>query len=206
MFHFRGADFRTVFQDISKLRCFFSDAPFVALSGTLTNSQKEVIPKLLKIKNFYLVERSPDKPNVFLEKFINEAGVDVIEQYERIVHPICDELSNLRDLFPVTLLFIPVFYMSEAVMYLNSLFGSSNIENSLFSAICSGQDEYVINYTMSELKKMSPKIRLVLTTSISGMGFDPENVTRVIHANPPRNISQYFQEVGRAGTGDMFLV
>ena len=31
------------------------------------------------------------------------------------------------------------------------------------------------------------------------MGFDPENVTKVVHACPPRNISQYFQEIGRAG-------
>lgn len=31
------------------------------------------------------------------------------------------------------------------------------------------------------------------------MGFDPSNVTQVIHACPPRDLSQYFQEVGRAG-------
>ncbi|KAH3886485.1 hypothetical protein DPMN_010495 [Dreissena polymorpha] len=31
------------------------------------------------------------------------------------------------------------------------------------------------------------------------MGFDPENVTHIIHACPPRNITQYFQEIGRAG-------
>jgi superfamily II DNA helicase RecQ len=49
-----------------------------------------------------------------------------------------------------------------------------------------------------ELKKQNPRIRLVLTTSIAGMGFDPENVTQVIHACPPRNLSQYLQEIGRA--------
>ena len=31
------------------------------------------------------------------------------------------------------------------------------------------------------------------------MGFDPPSVTSVIHAKPPRNLSQYLQEIGRAG-------
>ena len=40
---------------------------------------------------------------------------------------------------------------------------------------------------------------MVLTTSIAGMGFDPNNVTKVIHTCPPRDLSQCFQEIGRAG-------
>lgn len=101
--------------------------------------------------------------------------------------------------FPVTLLFIPVYYMSEVLMYLNGLFQASNINEAIYSAICSGQDDYVINTTIEELKKENPRIRLVLTTSIAGMGFDPKNVSRVIHTCPPRNASQYLQEIGRAG-------
>lgn len=30
------------------------------------------------------------------------------------------------------------------------------------------------------------------------MGLDPKNVTHIIHACPPRNMSQYLQEIGRA--------
>lgn len=64
--------------------------------------------------------------------------------------------------------------MSEAMIYLKSLFGSLNINESLYSAICSGQDEFVFNHTIAELKKENPTVRLVLTTSIAGMGFDPK--------------------------------
>ncbi|XP_069107293.1 ATP-dependent DNA helicase RecQ-like [Argopecten irradians] len=59
--------------------------------------------------------------------------------------------------------------------------------------------EYEKIRTIKELKVENPRIRLVLTTSIAGMGFDPRNVTQVIHTCPPRNISQYMQEIGRAG-------
>ncbi|KAH3771067.1 hypothetical protein DPMN_172367 [Dreissena polymorpha] len=44
-----------------------------------------------------------------------------------------------------------------------------------------------------------PRIRLILTSSVAGMGFDPPSVMRIIHARPPRNLSQYLQEIGRAG-------
>ena len=57
----------------------------------------------------------------------------------------------------------------------------------------------MIDSTFQELNKEDSKIRLVLTTSFLGVGFDPENVTNIVHACPPRNISQYFQEIGRAG-------
>ena len=84
-------------------------------------------------------------------------------------------------------------------MHLNGLFGSPTIEDSIYSAICSGQDEHVISVTNGELKKVNPRIRLVLTTSIAGLGFDPKNVTKIIHTCSPRDISQYLQEIGRAG-------
>jgi hypothetical protein len=59
--------------------------------------------------------------------------------------------------------------MSEVLMYLNGLFQASNIHEAVYSTICSGQDDYVINTTIEELKKENPRIRLVLTTSIAGM-------------------------------------
>jgi ATP-dependent DNA helicase RecQ len=174
-------------------------AVLLALSGTLTMSQKESIPKQLGLKTFALVESSPDKPNIFLEKKRKESCKDVLGEYESIVFPVCDELCEKQESFPVTLLFLPIFYMSEAMMYLRGKLGLSSIHDSIFSAICSGQDEEIINATVNELKKENPKIRLILTTSIAGMGFDPLNVSRIIHACPPRNISQYLQEIGRAG-------
>jgi superfamily II DNA helicase RecQ len=57
----------------------------------------------------------------------------------------------------------------------------------------------VHDVTIKELREENPRIRLVLSTSITGMGFDPPCVVRIIHACPPRNLSQYFQEIGCAG-------
>ena len=50
-----------------------------------------------------------------------------------------------------------------------------------------------------DLRSENPRIRLILTTSVSGMGFDSPCITRVVHACPQRDLAQYFQEIGQAG-------
>lgn len=195
----RGEEFRTAFKKLSGIKAFFPNAPLIGMSGTLTTEQKRTIPKQFGLDSYKLTEETPGRPNIFLEKYRKVSGSNVTSEYEMIVHELCNKLYEQKDDFPVTLLFIPVHYMSEGLMYLQSLFQTSNINEAIYSAICSGQDEYVINTTIEELKKEDPRIRLVLTTSISGMKFDPRNVSRVVHTCPPRNALQYLQEIGRAG-------
>ena len=84
-------------------------------------------------------------------------------------------------------------------MFLRSLFGEQQITESCYSAVYTNQDDDVMKATLADLNRDSPKIRLVLSTSLSGMGFVPPSVTRVMHVCPPRSLSQYLQEIGRAG-------
>lgn len=136
----RGDEFRTAFKRLGTLKVFFPDVPFVALSGTLTREQKITIPKHLCLVKHEIIETTPDRPNIFLEKKQKQSGIDVLSQYEQIIYQVCDELYKKRELYPVTLLFIPIFYMSEALRYLNSIFGIQNIYSSIYSALCTGQD------------------------------------------------------------------
>jgi hypothetical protein len=77
-----------------------------------------------------------------------------------------------------------MFYMSCAIMFLRSLFGEQQITESCYSAVYANQDDDVMKATLADLNRDSPKIRLVLSTSVSGMGFDPPSVTRVVHVCP----------------------
>ena len=63
------------------------------------------------------------------------------------MHQICNDLYQQKEMYPVTLLIIPVFGMNEALRYLNSLFGLQNLYNSIYSALCTGQDSEVVNGT-----------------------------------------------------------
>ncbi|KAH3887128.1 hypothetical protein DPMN_011144 [Dreissena polymorpha] len=96
-------------------------------------------------------------------------------------------------------MFMPLYYISQASAYLRFIFGSNDITKSCYAVLYSNQDKCVLNYTINALKAASPVIRLILTSSVAGMGFDPPCVTRIIHAKPPASIAQYLQEIGRAG-------
>ena len=150
-------------------------------------------------KDPYIIRETPDRQNIFLDTKMKLSSVDSIQSYEDIFQPECDRLFVMKEKFPVTIMYIPLKYMSYAAAYLFDLFGYEEINSSIYSVIYANQDKEVMNMTTRELKKATPRIRMVLSTSVSGMGFDPECVTRVVHARPPRNITQYMQEIGRAG-------
>ncbi|KAJ8300059.1 hypothetical protein KUTeg_021578 [Tegillarca granosa] len=75
--------------------------------------------------------------------------------------------------------------MAAAMQYAFSIFG--------------GHDRAVTDVVQSDLQKQVPRFRLVFTTSVIGMGFDPPSIKHIIHMKPPRNLNNYFQEIGRAG-------
>ncbi|CAG2218309.1 recQ [Mytilus edulis] len=57
----------------------------------------------------------------------------------------------------------------------------------------------VLTCIITDLQSVQPRFRLVFTTTVVGMGFDPPSVTQVIHCKPPRSLTNYLQEIGRAG-------
>ncbi|XP_052213942.1 uncharacterized protein LOC127832477 [Dreissena polymorpha] len=148
-----GDEFRTAFKELKTLKACFPSVPFVALSGTLTSEQKKNLPKQLCLSNYTVIESSPDKPNLFLEKFDKGSSCDVEGEYEAVTHGICDRLFQEREKFPVTMLFLQVYYMSQVLMYLNSIFQPTSIDTALNSAICSGQNEYVIDRTVNAMNR-----------------------------------------------------
>jgi superfamily II DNA helicase RecQ len=52
---------------------------------------------------------------------------------------------------------------------------------------------------LKQLSNSKSKIRVVFATVAIGMGVDIRSIRQVIHIGPPRSISEYFQETGRAG-------
>ena len=193
----RGASFRSIFSQVKTLPAILQ-CPMIAMSGTLTVKQMKTLPAALGLIGPVIIEETPDRPNIFLKKFKKESNSDVLNVYEGIYMRECDRLREEPSSYPVTLMFMPLKYISHAAAYLKHLF-RPEFPTIPYSVIFSGQEKEIVDRTLESLQERNPKIRLILSTSVSGMGFDPPCIERVIHASPPRNISQYLQEIGRAG-------
>lgn len=200
---FRSADFRKAFADISSIRSIIpEETPVVGLSGTLTTKQLESLPSQLgmdKPEGYIVVSTSPDRPNITLYRAHKPHSDSKLSEYEAIYKPEVDKLYYCPDSYPVTLMYLPMQWCSAASRYCLQIFGQQSMDTCRYAQIYSQQSKAVIEVVTRELKKAVPRIRLVFCTSAIGMGFDSGSITRVIHAKPPRNLSDYFQEISRCG-------
>ncbi len=120
---------------------------------------------------------------------------------ETVMGPIFDQLLQSPEDFPVTL----VFCNGSNLCHLNRDLiiragGRSKVsKDSPFVALHSDQDPTVVSRVLSDLVSERPTIKLILTTSYLGMGFDSPHVSRVIHYEPPSDLIDYVQQIGRCG-------
>ena len=198
---YRGDEFRTAFKSIADLGAYFPDTPIIGLSGSLTISLKKKLPSLLGITDYTLVEVNPYRCNIYLD-IVKKPKGDVESIYEDILIPEIKQLAVSKDKYPVTLCYCNFKYMSLGLKYCKHEFGDVNVHNALFGALYNNQDEFVTSFITEQLKSSNPIPRFIFTTSVSGMGFDPKCITKIIHTAPPRNIIDYLQQIGRSGRSE----
>jgi len=162
------------------LKAYFSNVPFVALSGTLTIEQLKSVPKLLGLQNHIVVAENPDRPNIYLDRRAKKPTVSVTDIYESIFEP---ELFHNTSNYPVTLLYLPLEWCSAAGMYCEELFGANlTLDCCRHGILFSYQDKTVTSVILNDLKKENPRIKLVFCTSSVGMGFNAKSIECVIHS------------------------
>jgi superfamily II DNA helicase RecQ len=113
--------------------------------------------------------------------------------------PECHSLLLQQNSYPVTLLYMPIGWITEAMSYAHMHFGKPQLANAPFSCLFSTQDAAIRSHVLLELKRENPSLRLLFCTACVGMGFDSPSISRVVHGTPPRSIVDYIQQIGRAG-------
>ena len=197
---YRGDKFRTAFSELHTLRAFFQDVPVAALSATLSSQQLKALPSILGLVEWQVVSASPDRTNIFLERKKKDTSESAVRTYERVYVPLLKEVRRSPQQFPVTLLYIPLEQAANVAAYCRYLFGrNTKLADSPYAFFFAQQAKSVIDHITTDLQSPSPHLRLIVCTSAIGMGFDAPCIDRVIHAKPLRNLSDYFQQVGRAG-------
>ncbi len=175
-----GHDFRPEYASLGRIKKHKPDLPIIALTATADEITRDDILEKLHFKNKESVFlASFDRPNIH---FSVEPG----QQKFRRIKAFIDERPDTSGI-------IYCLSRKETERLANKLQGSG-IDAKAFHAGMSFdvkdkiQDDFITD-----------KCQIICATIAFGMGIDKPNVRWVIHHNLPKNIENYFQEVGRAG-------
>lgn len=173
-----GYDFRPPYLRIADLREELRGVPVLALTATATPRIREDI--CLKLKMV--------RPRIFIQSFLRPNLSFSTHQTSSVVNKVLDILNRLD---------------GSAIIYCRNRRRTKEISD-LLNMHGISADYYHAglpqeNRHDKQERWMRNEIRVIVCTNAFGMGIDKPDVRLVIHAEPPDNLENYYQEAGRAG-------
>ncbi|MFY0565220.1 RecQ family ATP-dependent DNA helicase [Archangium lansingense] len=176
-----GHDFRPDYAQLGQVRKRLRPPRTVALTATATPEVRDDIVRSLLMKDPQVFTEGFDRPNLFLEVF----QVSGDEEKRRA----CAGLSSLGG--------------GSGIIYCSTRKSAENTHSALLergvNAILyhAGMDDDARRRAQDDF--MSAKGAVAVATNAFGMGIDKPDIRFVAHANIPKAVEAYYQEIGRAG-------
>ena len=178
-----GNDFRPEYAQLPQLTSQFPLVPVLALTATADKATQEDIRHQLKLNAPKTFLSSFERPNIHLSV---RAGIQRIEQIREFLKAHPGEPGIIYCLARRTTESIAenlVRYGYKAAAY------HADIDNRIRKQV---QEDFQFN-----------RIQIVCATIAFGMGIDKPDIRWIIHYNLPKNIENYYQEIGRSGRDGM---
>ena len=96
------------------LRALLPDAVLLILTATISSSSLLKLREVLMLNQAKTVRVSPDRPNIYLNKFVRLSSNDQFKSHMKILGPIAKDLNILREDYPVTIIFLKLKYCGLA--------------------------------------------------------------------------------------------
>ena len=196
-----GHDFRSAYRKLGNIRSAYPGVPLMALTATASKKVQNDIIKSLKLGKsssplssasshrstgrLSQFQASFDRPNLCWS-IEPKAGPGVSEEALKQLLSICRQFQGKCGI---------VYCMKRldsevAAQYLQK----NGIKSCHYhGSVASGGRKWV------QQKWMLNEVTVVCATIAFGMGVDKHDVRFVVHLSPPKSISGYYQETGRAG-------
>jgi ATP-dependent DNA helicase RecQ len=176
-----GHDFRPDYSKLGEYRKLLGDPPVIALTATATPKVARDITTSLRLRSPVVIRTGIERPNLFLSAtpiaVAEEKPARIAERIRQIGGAGIVYSALIRDL-------------EELAVELKRLGIDALVYHGKLSA-----DE---RRAMQE-HFMTARDEVVLATNAFGMGVDKADIRFVLHAQVPRTLEAWTQEVGRAG-------
>lgn len=174
-----GHSFRPDYRNLALLKETFPDKPIAAFTATATLKVSTDIQNQLKMTNPTLIKSSFDRPN--LELRINEK-IDPEDQL---------------------LTFMERNHGKSGIIYTSTRKKADSIHKLLLKHNYQAE-KYHAGLTQDKRAQaqrafITDDIKIIVATIAFGMGIHKPDIRFVFHLDMPKNIEQYYQEIGRAG-------
>ena len=176
-----GHDFRPDYSRLGQVRARLGNPPTIALTATATPATADDIIGRLALDEPVVIRTGIERPNLFL------ASQTVFEAEEKI--PLLAERVKAID--------GPGIVYSALIKDLERLHSELR-RRGIHSLVYHGKLSPEERRRMQE-RFMESEREVVLATNAFGMGVDKEDIRFVLHAQMPRTLEAWTQEVGRAG-------
>jgi ATP-dependent DNA helicase RecQ len=174
-----GHDFRPEYRCLGALRGELPPAPCLALTATATEKVRGEIMSELRFARGREFVAGFDRPNIFLEV---RRRKDVIAQVEALAAS-----------YPEQSGIVYCFSRARAETVAAGL-AARGISALAYHAGLPAEER-----AASQDAFIDGEVRVMAATTAFGMGIDKPDIRFVVHADLPKSIEQYYQEIGRAG-------
>jgi ATP-dependent DNA helicase RecQ len=174
-----GNDFRPEYAQLPGLMQYFPNTPVLALTATADKATQEDIRQQLRLKDPETYLSSFERPNIHLSA---RPGIQRIEQIRDFLKPRKGHAGIIYCLARKT---------TESIAETLQKYGYK----------AAAYHAEIDNTTRKKVQEdfQHDRLQIVCATIAFGMGIDKPNIRWIIHYNLPKNIENYYQEIGRSG-------
>ncbi len=174
-----GHVFRKDYRKLSSIKENFPKTPIIAVTATATKQVALDIVKQLGIENARVIISSFDRTNL------------TIRIHERV-----DKNNQVLDFLKTHEGESGIIYVStrKKTDEMHEFLQKKGFEVVKYHAGLTPQER-----TQAHTQFIGDHVKLIVATVAFGMGIDKPDVRFVLHLTMPRNLEQYYQEIGRAG-------
>jgi ATP-dependent DNA helicase RecQ len=174
-----GHDFRPEYRALGALRGELSSCPCLALTATATEKVRVEIMDELRFRERREFVAGFDRPNIFLE-------------VRKRTRPL-EQVAALAADYPEQSGLVYCFSRARAEAIAAGL-AALGISALPYHAGLPPEER-----SANQDAFIDGTVRVVAATTAFGMGIDKPDIRFVVHADLPKSIEQYYQEIGRAG-------